>query len=640
MYDNSSRIMEIDIDDILPNRFQPRIQFDEEEILELADSIKEHGIIQPIVVRPIGDKYEIVSGERRYKASVLAGKETMPVIIRNLNDKESAEIALIENVQRKSLTPIEEALSYKKILDIGAMTQENLAQKIGKSQSSIANKIRLLNLSDEVQDALLENKISERHARSLLRLETKQEQNEMLNKIISERLTVRKTDEEIEKIKNGSKSSSASNDDTQKIIEKGDNNMDNSFLGTLNVPDSSQSNNTFDIFGSTDSQQSTIDTTSQIDGGMPQTPIQSTFEIPTSNTMAPEVNAFQPANAALGVPQAQPTFEIPTINTMMPETNAAQPTDTILGVPQAQPTFEIPTSNTMMPETNVAQPTDTILGVPQAQPTFEIPTSNTMMPETNTFQPANTALGVPQAQPTFEIPTSNTMMPETNVAQPTDTILGVPQAQPTFEIPTSNTMMPETNTFQPANTALGVPQAQPTFEIPTSNTMMPETNAFQPANTALGVPQAQPTFEIPTSNTMMQESNLGSPFETNIPTTTQQEPQVPVTAPIVETPVGITQKDGNTFNFENNQQQENHTSSNQIPEFKLPEPIIVTDYSKQYDPVMPQTVAQVTPKIEFKEVIAAIRECSQKIEQWGYTIDLEEYDLENLYQVVFKINKE
>ena len=248
MYDNSSRIMEIDIDDILPNRFQPRLQFNEEEILELADSIKEHGIIQPIVVRPIGDKYEIVSGERRYKASVLAGKETMPVIIRNLNDKESAEIALIENVQRKSLTPIEEALSYKKILDIGAMTQENLAQKIGKSQSSIANKIRLLNLSDEVQDALLENKISERHARSLLRLETKQEQNEMLNRIIEERLTVRKTDEEIEKIKNGSRSSSDVNVETQKMIEKGDNNMDNSFLGTLNVPDSSQSNNTFDIF--------------------------------------------------------------------------------------------------------------------------------------------------------------------------------------------------------------------------------------------------------------------------------------------------------------------------------------------------------------------------------------------------------
>ena len=160
MYDNTARVIEVDIDEILPNRFQPRIQFDEEEILELSDSIKEHGVIQPLVVRTIGDKYEIIAGERRYKASVLAGKETVPVIIKNLNDKDSAEIALIENIQRKNLTPIEEALSYKKILDMGYITQENLASKLGKSQSSVANKIRLLNLSDEVQEALLENKIS------------------------------------------------------------------------------------------------------------------------------------------------------------------------------------------------------------------------------------------------------------------------------------------------------------------------------------------------------------------------------------------------------------------------------------------------------------------------------------------------
>ena len=201
MYDNASRVIDVDIDEILPNRFQPRIQFDEEEILELSDSIKEHGVIQPIVVRTIGDKYEIIAGERRYKASVLAGKDTVPVIVKNLNDKDSAEIALIENVQRKNLTPIEEALSYKKILDMGYITQENLASKLGKSQSSIANKIRLLNLSDEVQEALLENKISERHARSLLKITNKRQQNEMLNRIINERLTVRKTDEEIEKLK-------------------------------------------------------------------------------------------------------------------------------------------------------------------------------------------------------------------------------------------------------------------------------------------------------------------------------------------------------------------------------------------------------------------------------------------------------
>ena len=130
----------LNLDDILPNRFQPRIQFNESAILELSDSIKEHGVIQPIVVRKIGDKYEIIAGERRYKASVLAGKKTIPAIITSLNDKDSAEVALIENVQRENLTPIEEAISYKKILDMGYLNQVTLADKLGKTQSTIANK--------------------------------------------------------------------------------------------------------------------------------------------------------------------------------------------------------------------------------------------------------------------------------------------------------------------------------------------------------------------------------------------------------------------------------------------------------------------------------------------------------------------
>lgn len=203
MNDIKNRVIELDINDVLPNRFQPRVKFNEEAIIELAESIKEHGIIQPIIVRPIGDKYEIIAGERRYKASILAGKETIPAIITDLNDKDSAEIALIENVQRKNLTPIEEAVSYKKILDMGYLTQEQLALKLGRSQSSIANKMRLLNLSDDVQEALIEEKISERHARSLLKLNTYEKQNQMLDRIIEERLTVRKTDEEIEKMNNG-----------------------------------------------------------------------------------------------------------------------------------------------------------------------------------------------------------------------------------------------------------------------------------------------------------------------------------------------------------------------------------------------------------------------------------------------------
>lgn len=193
-------VLNLKLENILPNRFQPRIKFNEEAIIELSESIKEHGVIQPIIVREIGNKYEIIAGERRYKASVMAGKETIPAIVNNLNDKNSAEIALIENVQRQDLTPIEEAVSYKKILDMGYLTQEELAAKIDKKQSTISNKLRLLNLADEVQESLLNEEISERHARSLLKLEKYSDQVLLLERIIKERLTVRKTDIEIKKI--------------------------------------------------------------------------------------------------------------------------------------------------------------------------------------------------------------------------------------------------------------------------------------------------------------------------------------------------------------------------------------------------------------------------------------------------------
>ena len=203
METSGKKVVELNIQDVLPNRFQPRIKFNEEAINELSKSIKEHGVIQPIVVRPIGDKFEIIAGERRYKASCMAELKTIPAIITDLNDKDSAEVALIENVQRENLTPIEEAISYKKILDMGYITQDALASKLGKTQSTVANKLRLLNLDDDVQEALLNEKISERHARSLLKLQNKEQQKQLLNKIINERLTVRRADEEIEKILNG-----------------------------------------------------------------------------------------------------------------------------------------------------------------------------------------------------------------------------------------------------------------------------------------------------------------------------------------------------------------------------------------------------------------------------------------------------
>ncbi len=191
-----SQIHQIFLDDIIPNRFQPRLNFDEKAMEELASSIKEHGVIQPLVLRRLADnKYEIIAGERRYKASKMAGLQSVPAVIADIDDNKSAEVALVENVQRKDLTPIEEAKSYKALLDKGYLTQEQLAKKIGISQPSIANKLRLLNLTDEVQNALLKEQISERHARSLLLIEDKDIQVKLLNRILNERLTVKQLDE-------------------------------------------------------------------------------------------------------------------------------------------------------------------------------------------------------------------------------------------------------------------------------------------------------------------------------------------------------------------------------------------------------------------------------------------------------------
>lgn len=192
-------VMQIPIENVIPNRFQPRLTFEDRGLEELADSIRQHGIIQPLVVRRVEDKFEIIAGERRYKAATIAGLTKVPAIIADIDDNKSAEVAIVENVQRRDLTAIEEARSYKNLLDKGYLTQSELAKKMGLSQSAIANKLRLLNLDEKVQEALLNNLISERHARSLLILPTHELQVEWLNKIITNRMTVRELDAELKK---------------------------------------------------------------------------------------------------------------------------------------------------------------------------------------------------------------------------------------------------------------------------------------------------------------------------------------------------------------------------------------------------------------------------------------------------------
>ena len=250
--DREKEIILVPLDDIIPNRFQPRLSFDEQGLNELAESIRQHGIIQPLVLRKIGDKYEIIAGERRYKASYIAGLSEVPAVIINLNDNESAEVAIVENIQRKDLSPIEEAKSYKKLLDRGYLTQDQLALRMGKTQATISNKLRLLNLDEEVQNALLNNKISERHARSILRIDDKNIQREVLQEVLNKRLNVRDTEDLIsEKIKSTKKdefipisnlSTGINEKESENIQENYLTNIDSLLNSKINLDDISDKN--------------------------------------------------------------------------------------------------------------------------------------------------------------------------------------------------------------------------------------------------------------------------------------------------------------------------------------------------------------------------------------------------------------
>ncbi|MFQ7057540.1 MAG: nucleoid occlusion protein [Turicibacter sanguinis] len=195
-------VTQLPIAKIVPNKYQPRNIFNDEKILELSESIREHGVIQPIVVRKLKDGYEIIAGERRYRASKLIGLDKVPAIIRDYDDKKSASIAIVENIQREDLTAIEEALAYKQLIDLHGITQATLAKQMGKSQSTVANKIRLLNLSETVQQAVLERKITERHARALLVVKEEELQLELLNKVIEKDLNVSETERLIDETLN------------------------------------------------------------------------------------------------------------------------------------------------------------------------------------------------------------------------------------------------------------------------------------------------------------------------------------------------------------------------------------------------------------------------------------------------------
>lgn len=189
---------QIDINKIVANENQPRKVFDDEKIEELATSIKENGLIQPIIVRKYNRGYQIIAGERRFRACKLAGLKTVPCVIKDIDDKQVDTFAIIENIQREDLSPIEEAKAYKTLIDTYKMNQTELANKVGKKQSTIANKLRLLKLSDDVKYALKAKQITERHARAMLSLD-KEAQQQILKEVLKKSLNVKQTESLINK---------------------------------------------------------------------------------------------------------------------------------------------------------------------------------------------------------------------------------------------------------------------------------------------------------------------------------------------------------------------------------------------------------------------------------------------------------
>ena len=584
MTENQSarKVIDLPIDDILPNRYQPRIKFDDTAIFELSESIKNHGVFQPIIVRPIGDKYEIIAGERRYKASVLASKETIPAIIMNLNDKDSVEIALIENVQRSNLTPIEEAISYKKILDMGYIKQEDLAHKLGKTQSTIANKIRLLNLDDEVQEALLENKISERHARSLLRIKENSKQKEMLKRIIDERLTVRRTDEEINKmLENGN----IINENPINITPAAPTPAPEApapvapvvaaapvnpapISEVVETPVSVEPTQTTSIFGFTNNNE--IINTNPTGNANVSSVIASQEAVDAPVIAATEMNIDQIQNTAAPVFEEKPLASMEDL--LKPST---QVTD---GLPPVEPVAPAPA-----PEIEEEKPEDMLkpgkffnfpaVDAPSAAPTTPMESGNGF--SFNNFVDAP----VSQAAPS---------MPETPAS--IDALLGSSPVAPA----------PVENISQPAPIAPEVPVA-PVTPAP----VMPEVPVapVTPAPVMPEVPVAPVAPEVPAMPEI------------------QAAPQEPVFDEIVLPQAPIMNNDND-------------------------EVVIPASFGTQAAPVAPapvqSAVAPLQPTPQANNVMTAVnilRDAARRIEQLGFAIDTDEIDLENMYQLIIKIDK-
>ena len=348
-----SQILQVPIEDIIPNRFQPRLSFDDASLADLASSIKQHGIIQPLVLRRKNDKYEIIAGERRYKAAKLAGLASVPAVISNLDDNTSAEVAIVENIQRKDLTAIEEARSYQALLDKGYMTQDELARKMGLSQSAISNKLRLLTLDEAVQEAILAEKISERHARTLLKVPSHEKQRELLNKVINERLTVKQLEDEIKNIDttSGSIVEQPKNNEIDKTESLETITQKEAPVENINTP-SSQNIDTLpnieDIFTDV-SELKDITKEDTLDDVKPSPSITPDAFFSNPEKMPNKFfNFLEDTAANMDIEEITPTFEIPKVESKPQPENLINQTDNI----EMLDDFFIPTTDNKVESSN------------------------------------------------------------------------------------------------------------------------------------------------------------------------------------------------------------------------------------------------------------------------------------------------
>ena len=574
----------LNIDDVLPNRFQPRITFKDEKINELADSIKEHGVIQPITVRKVSDKYEIITGERRYKASIIAGKKTIPAIVTNLNDEDSAEIALIENVQRQDLTPIEEAISYKKILDMGYLNQSALAEKLGKTQSTIANKLRLLNLTDEVQEALLQERISERHARSLLKLHAK-EQKEMLNRIIKERLTVRKTDEEIIKILSGTKKEVEISE-----IKKESEQIENKVLEVHPVFNSNPVNN----FNNVQQFNNKLQIEENNDIEILDFLSDNNEEKGEIDNMNNNFNSFNIPNDPIIEPKEEPiTFGNPVVNN-----NQEQPVQ-----------FEEPKE--------IVQTFDSFNSVVNNQESPSIFINNNQSVNNNESTKISDMGETPKIEEKEEGPKFFTMFkPEIE----NNYVEDMEQDSANMSFNKEDQQPKSVFDFTPINLEPEKEEKQEEFNPFTNNSSNENINKSEEEFLQNQNFQNNNNFDIFNTTTNIVENNINE--NKNIIEEKQEE------LSFMNQMKPYTLNDEAQFTpMSNVEMQSSNPFENQY-QYKT---------EVELQPLMQEENKPII--VDFKTVINTIRDCSNTIEKYGYTIDTEELDFEDSYQVIFKINK-